>query len=159
VTPVRLVSHFQLPANDWRSEIKLSWYQGGAMPSEPIPGVLRGIGHGALFSGTKAWLVSDFGSHVIIPKDAKASDRFSRTGIRGGYDHEDEWIAACKGGPKPSCDFEYGGRMIETMLLGLVAYRAGEEIKYDSLAGKVMNHAAADELLHKTYRDGWPLVG
>ena len=159
VTPVRLVSQFRIPANDWRGEIKLSWHQGGAMPSEPIAGVLRGIGHGALFSGTKAWLVSDFGSHVIIPKDAKASDRFSRTGIRGGYDHEDEWIAACKGGPKPSCDFDYGGRMIETMLLGLVAYRAGEELKYDSLAGRVTNHATANELLHKAYREGWSLLG
>lgn len=159
VTPVRLASHFQIPANDWRSGIKLSWYQGGVMPNEPVAGALRGIGHGALFAGTKGWLVSDFGSHVVIPKDAKEGDRFSRTGIKGGYDHQGEWIAACKGGPKPSCNFDYSGKMIETMLLGLVAYRAGEELKYDSVSGKVTNNATADELLNKAYREGWPLVG
>ena len=159
VTPVKLTAHFQIPANDWRSEIKLSWYQGGAMPSEPIPGALRGIGHGVLFVGTKGWLVSDFGSHVIIPKDAKESDRFSRTGIKGGYDHQGEWIAACKGGSKASCNFDYSGKMIETMLLGLVAYRAGEELKYDAAAGKVTNSETANALLNKAYREGWPLVG
>ncbi|MGB6223003.1 Gfo/Idh/MocA family protein [Haloferula sp.] len=159
VTPVRLTAHFQIPANDWRPEIKLSWFQGGAMPAEPIPGALRGIGHGVLFAGTEGWLVSDFGSHVIIPKDAKEGDRYSRTGIKGGYDHQGEWIAACKGGAKPSCNFDYSGRMIETMLLGLVAYRTGEKIEYDGTIGRVTNSEMANSLLSKSYREGWPLVG
>ena len=95
------------------------------MPSEPIPMAFRGIDHGAVFTGSKGWLVADFGSHVIIPKDAKETDRISRTGVKGGTDHAGEWIAACKGGPEPSSNFDYGGKMIETMLLGLVAYREG----------------------------------
>ncbi|MEP4078113.1 Gfo/Idh/MocA family oxidoreductase [Haloferula sp.] len=159
VTPVKLTSHFQIPANDWRPEIKLSWYQGGMMPKEPIAGALRGIGHGVLFEGTDAWLVSDFGSHVIIPKSASEGDRFSRTGIKGGYSHQGEWIAACKGGPKPACNFDYSGKMIETMLLGLVAYRAGEKLEYDAAAGKVTNNGMGNDLLNKAYREGWPLVG
>ena len=159
VTPVKLAAHFQIPANDWRGEIKLSWFQGGAMPEEPIPGALRGIGHGVLFAGTKGWLVSDFGSHVIIPKTASEADRFSRTGIKGGYSHQGEWIAACKGGPKASCNFDYSGKMFETMLLGLVAYRAGEKLEYDAASGKVTNNQMGDSLLNKAYREGWPLIG
>ena len=153
VTPVRLAAHFQIPANDWRGEIKLSWFQGGAMPEEPVSNVLRGIGHGALFTGTKGWLVSDFGSHVIIPKTAAEGDRFTRTGVKGGYSHQGEWLAACKGGPKTSCNFDYAGQMIETMLLGLVAYRAGSRLEYDASAGKVTNHKDANSLLAHAYRE------
>ena len=46
-----------------------------------------------------------------------------------------EWIDACKGknngvthgtSSKTHCDFDYTGTMIEQMLLGLVAHRAGK---------------------------------
>lgn len=159
VTPVKLAAHFQIPANDWRKEIKLSWFQGGAMPDEPVTNALRGIGHGAMFEGTDAWLVSDFGSHVVIPKSAKEGDRFSRTGVKGKYSHQGEWIAACKGGPKSSCHFDYAGQMIETMLLGLVAYRAGGKIEYDASTGTVTNNEKANSLIHRAYREGWSLTG
>ena len=129
------------------------------MPDEPVKNALRGIAHGAMFMGSEGWLVSDFGSHVIIPKSAKDGDRFSRTGVKGGYSHQGEWLAACKGGPKTSCDFDYAGQMIETMLLGLVAYRAGERIDYDYATGRVTNHPEANNFLNKTYREGWPLIG
>ncbi|MGB1129520.1 MAG: Gfo/Idh/MocA family protein [Haloferula sp.] len=160
VTPVRLASHFQIPANDWRGEIKLSWYQGGAMPEEPIEGALRGISHGAVFEGTDAWLVSDYGgTHAIIPKNAKEGERFKRTAVKGGYHHQGEWIDSCKGDLKTSCHFDYAGRMIETMLLGLVAYRAGGEIQYDPQSGKVTNDDKANSYLSRRYRDGWSLQG
>jgi hypothetical protein len=32
VTPVKLEMHWDIPANDWRQAIRVSWYQGGAMP-------------------------------------------------------------------------------------------------------------------------------
>lgn len=52
VTPVELTMHFQRPANDWRRAIKVSWYQGGAMPESPSNWLdLTKIGHGAMFGG------------------------------------------------------------------------------------------------------------
>ena len=35
--PVKLETHFEIPANDWRQAIRVSWYQGGAMPESPVP--------------------------------------------------------------------------------------------------------------------------
>ena len=70
-----------------------------------------------------------------------------------------QWIDACKGDLKTSCDFDYAGRMIETLMLGLVAHRAGRELIYDSAAGKVSNDSAANEYLSKKYREGWVLNG
>ena len=72
---------------------------------------------------------------------------------------QQEWIDACKGNKKTSCDFDYGGKLIETMLLGLVAYRVGKKLDYDGAAGRVTNSAEGDELLKRAYRSGWTLNG
>jgi predicted dehydrogenase len=159
VTPVKLAAHFKIPANSWRPAVKLSWYQGGALPPAPTDNALRGIGHGAMFTGSKGVLIADFGSHVIIPTGTPADARISREGVKGGFNFQGEWLAACKGGPQPSCNFDYSGKMIEMMMLGLIAYRSGSEIEYDPAAGKITNNAAADALIRSKYRDGWPLVG
>jgi hypothetical protein len=49
--------------------------------------------------------------------------------------------------------------MIEMMLLGLVAYRAGKKIQYDGAAGRVTDCPEANEFLSRTYREGWTLNG
>jgi hypothetical protein len=49
--------------------------------------------------------------------------------------------------------------MIEQLLLGLVAYRHGQKIAYDSAAGRITNSEEANQLLRRTYRDGWTLQG
>jgi hypothetical protein len=159
VSPVKLAAHFKIPANDWRPEVKLSWYQGGALPEAPTDQALRGVGHGAMFTGSKGVLVADFGSHVIIPPGTPRDARLSRQGVKGGFDFQGEWLAACKGGPEPSCNFDYAGKMIEMMMLGLVAYRTGKELDYDGKAGRVTNSPEGNDSLRRKYRDGWPLVG
>ena len=70
-----------------------------------------------------------------------------------------QWFNACKTDLKTDCDFDYAGRMIETLMLGLVAHQAGKELKYDAVAGKITNDPAANALLTKEYRDGWILNG
>ena len=74
-------------------------------------------------------------------------------------DFQEEWINACKTGSKTSCDFDYNGRMMEMMYLGLVAYRVGEEVTYDGKKGKIVGNKAANALLKRKYREGWPLNG
>ena len=49
--------------------------------------------------------------------------------------------------------------MIETMLLGLVAYRAGKKISYDGDKGVVTDNPEANALLSRKYREGWTLNG
>ncbi len=70
-----------------------------------------------------------------------------------------QWINACKGNLTTSCNFDYGGKMIEMMLLGLVAYRVGKKISYDGATGKVTDCPEANELLSRKYREGWTLNG
>jgi predicted dehydrogenase len=165
VTPVELSTHFDIPANDWRPAIRLSWHQGGAMPESPRDFIdLRKIGHGAMFKGSEGFLVADFTNRVVIPYGKKADMTYykprSEAQLLAPIGHfQKEWTNACKGDLKTSCNFDYAGAMIEVMLLGLVAYRAAAKIDYDGAAGRVTNNAQANDLLRRTYREGWTLNG
>lgn len=165
VTPVKLETDFEFPANDWRPGIKVSWYQGGAMPEAPAPFIdLKKIGHGAMFEGSQGCLVADFSNRMLYPVGRRANLTYYRPRTEDKLipplgDFQMEWINACKGGLKTSCDFEYSGNLIETMLLGLVAYRVGKKITYDGAAGRVTDNPEANELLRRTYRPGWTLNG
>ena len=165
VTPVKLEMVFELPANKWRGPIKVIWYQGGAMPESSMDFIdLNKIGHGAMFKGSKGFVVSSFDNRMIIPfgNDAdmtyyKGRDR--KDVIEPMGDFQQEWIDACKGDLKTSCDLEYSGDMMEQMILGLVAYRVGKELKYDPAKGRVTNSDEANALLSRKYRPGWVLDG
>jgi predicted dehydrogenase len=163
VTPVEMESHFQLPANDWRGPIRVSWYQGGMMPRSPRNYIdLNRIGHGAMFKGTKGFLIADFDSRIIVPfgNDADMSYYERREEMLPDIGHfQKEWSNACKGDLKTSCDFDYSGTMIETMLMGHVAYRAGEKLEYDPVAGRVTNCDKANEYISREYRKGWTIDG
>ena len=71
--------------------------------------------------------------------------------------HCQEWLDACKGGPKPLADFDYSGPLTEMVLLGNVAIRAGKNLTWDGANMKVTNVPEANEYLHREYRQGWSL--
>ena len=79
-----------------------------------------------------------------------------------------DWLDACKGlnnnvvhgtSSKTHCDFDYSGQMIEQMLLGLVAHRAGKRLEYDGASGRVTNSSEANDWLKREYRANWKLNG
>jgi predicted dehydrogenase len=165
VTPVGLTMHFEHPANDWRGPIRVSWYQGGHMPSSPTPFVdLNKIGHGAMFDGDKGTLVADFNTRALFPARNKADMTYYKPRAADKLlppieDFQMEWVNACKGNLKTSCDFDYASHMVEQMCLGLVAYRVGKKIEYDGATGRVTNSEDANALLSRPYRKGWTLNG
>ncbi len=165
VSPVKLQMHFEIPANNWRPAIRLAWYQGGAMPESPAKFIdLNKIGHGAMFEGSKGYLVADFSNRILFPNGKAADMTYYKPRAKDALipplgEFQKEWINACKGSLKTSCDFDYGGKMIEMMMLGLVAYRTGKKINYDGKEGRVTDNEEANNLLRRTYRPGWKLNG
>ncbi|HET8550342.1 MAG TPA: Gfo/Idh/MocA family oxidoreductase [Bryobacteraceae bacterium] len=86
----------------------------------------------------------------------------------GGDLFQKEWIDACKGksnnvvhgtSSKTHCDFDYSGTMIEQMLLGLVAHRAGKRLEYDPASGRITNAPEANDYVKREYRPNWTLNG
>jgi predicted dehydrogenase len=165
VTPVELETHFDFPANSWRGPIKISWYQGGLMPRTPKEYVdLKKIDHGAMFKGTKGFLVCNFDSRIILPIGKETDMTYYKPRPKDKVlpaigNFQKEWINGCKGNLKTSCDMEYSGNCIEMMLLGMVAYRVGKKLEYDGATGQVKNSPEANALLGKKYRQGWTLNG
>jgi hypothetical protein len=165
VSPVELEAHFEHPANDWRGPIRVGWYQGGAMPRSPRHYVdLVDIDHGAMFKGSKGYLIASFDTRILLPfgddADLTYYDRPSEEEVAPPMGHfQKEWTKACKTDLKTTCDFDYGGTALEQMLLGLVAYRVGKKIEYDGDAGRVTNSAEGNRLLSREYRRGWTLEG
>ena len=73
--------------------------------------------------------------------------------------HEQEWIAACKGGPTPSSDFEVAVPLTETILLGNIAIRAQEnrKLEWDGEKMEITNLPEANRFVRREYRSGWEL--
>jgi predicted dehydrogenase len=165
VTPVELTATFEHPANDWRGPIGVSWYQGGAMPNSPRSYVdLNRIDHGAMFKGSRGWIIASFDDRLIVPFGDRADMTYyrprSEDQVIPAMGHfQKEWTNACKGDLKTSCDFDYSGTLIEQMLLAHVAYRVGEKIEYDGKTGRVTNNDKANGHLARQYRSGWTLDG
>jgi hypothetical protein len=89
-------------------------------------------------------------------------------GVPGPDPFQKDWIDACKGltnnakhgtSSKTHCDFDYAGTMMEQMLLGLVAHRAGKRLEYDPATGRITNSTEANDWLKRTYRPNWKLDG
>jgi len=167
VTPVDLHSTFEMPTNDWRPAIRVNWWQGALKPRLPRGYVdIRKIGHGAMFKGSHGFVICDFGSRLIIPFGDRDDMTYYKPRPKDKLlpplgNFQMQWVNACKdpANKKTACDFDYSGQMIETMLLGLVAYRVGKKIAYDPEKGVVTNNPEANALLKRKYREGWTLNG
>ena len=67
------------------------------------------------------------------------------------------WINAIKGKDQLSSGFEYGARLTEIMLLGIVSLRAKSRLHYDAAAMRVTNNEVANQYLTREYRAGYSL--
>ena len=167
VTPVNMSASYLFPANAWRKQIRVTWYQGGAMPGSPLKWVnLDQIGHGAWFKGERGFVIADFNNLILYPFGKNADLTYYRPPTKDqvlpdlGH-FQKQWTNACKNGrpQETACNFKYSADMIETMCLGLVAHRAGAALTYDGKAGVITNQRDANAYLTKPYRSGYPMEG
>ncbi|GAC1648314.1 MAG: Gfo/Idh/MocA family oxidoreductase [Gemmatimonadaceae bacterium] len=163
--PAAMTVHYQFAARGTQPPVKLSWYDGGLMPPRsdllPFDLVLDRSG-GVMFVGDKGVLLHEtYGKNPrILPEslmDEAAAVPHSYARIQES--HEMNWANACKGKGKACSPFEYASPLTETMLLGLVALRAGQgrKIYYDSENMRVTNAPEANQYLMREYRPGWTL--
>ncbi len=97
------------------------------------------------------------GNPRLIPEEKMKGFKMPEPFLGRGENHYQQWINACKGGPKPTADFDYSGPLSETILFGNVAARAGKKLLWDGPNLKVTNAPEANEYLRREYRKGWTL--
>ena len=163
--PVAGITHFEF-GNAPGGPLRLTWYDGGLMPPTPLnlpAGVAMNPGGGVLFVGDKGMLMHEtYGEKPVLIGDGVAERAAaipqSLPRIAGSRDgHEMNWIAAIRGEAKASSPFAEATLLNETMLLGMVALRAGQPIQYDGAAGQITNMPDANRFLEREYRAGWTL--
>lgn len=156
---------YEFPARGDMPPCTMIWYDGGKKPPESLMmGEEKLPGTGAILVGTKGTLVSygDYGGerNLLLKKEAFADFKAPNPTLpRAEGGHFKEFADACKGGSPALSNFEYAGRLTETLLLGNVAMRANQKIEWSAKELKVTNLPEANKFLHREYRKGWTDLG
>lgn len=155
--PERLRVEWDFPEHEGRAALKVFWHDGGLRPEAlSEPGMPR-WGDGVLFVGEKGMMLADYGRYKLLPESEFADFEPPPRVIPDSIGHHREWIEACKTGSPTTCDFNYSANLSEAVLLGTVAFRAGEAIEWDAEALRVTNHSGANAFVGREYRKGWEL--
>jgi predicted dehydrogenase len=158
--PLAMLIGYEFAARGNQPPVRLTWYDGGLLPvlSQDIP--LPREGGGGVFVGDKGFMTYEtYGNNPkIYPESlAQEAEKVPKTFPRVTTSHEANWANACKGEGTASSPFEYASKLTETMLLGIVALRAGQSKKllYDGAKMQVTNVPEANRWLSREYRQGW----
>jgi hypothetical protein len=131
------------------------------MPPRPdeLPADEKLPGRGVLFVGDKGvMLCGGAGGNPRLLPDSKM-DAYHRpaASIKRSRGHHRDWLDAIKGGDPASANFEYGARLTEVTLLGILSLRTGHKIYWDAENMKASNLPEADAVIKETYRSGWDI--
>jgi predicted dehydrogenase len=152
-----LQADYEYPARGDLPPVHLTWYSGVAGPDLAGKVTYGGFDSGVLFEGEKGNLLADYGHYQLLPEAEFKDFKPPRPTIPASVGHHKEWLQAIKHGGTPTCNFDYGGALAETVLLGNVAFRCGQKLIWDSAAAKVTNTPEAARYLQTEYRKGWRL--
>jgi len=162
--PSASIIRFEFPARGDMPPVELNWYDGGLKPRRPIEledGREMGEEHeGLLFVGDQGTIMCGFNGEnpKLIPESRMSAFVPPPKTLPRSIGHYREWIEAAKGGPPGAANFEYESAVAEAVLLGNVALRAQEKLRWDTANLKVTNLPTAQALINPGYRGEWGSV-
>ncbi|WP_166830811.1 Gfo/Idh/MocA family oxidoreductase [Thalassoroseus pseudoceratinae] len=162
--PAWSIITFQFPEKDGRGPVKVVWYDGGKLPPKELLEGESPSGSGCVVVGSKGKMYSrdDYGrTRIMLPKDEFADYKEPEKTLPRTNGHYEEFMMAAKAGdPKMTMsNFDYAGRLTETILLGNVAMRAGQKIEWDAKNMKVTNmDDGGESLIRRKYREGFDIA-
>ncbi len=157
---------FEFAAKGKRGPVKLVWYEGNQRIPRPaeLEAGRGGVGTGAVVVGDRGKIM--YGSHGaggcrLIPEAKMQAYKRPEPKIprvpQGN--HQRDWLDAVRAGRQSGSPFEYGGRLSEIGLLGVIAIRmSGQKLAYDEKAMRFTNNDEANRLLSPPFRSGWSLA-
>jgi predicted dehydrogenase len=161
-TPIAATCHYKFPARGAQPPVDLFWYDGGIRPPRPDclePERNLPRNGGSLLVGDDCAILSGVwsASPRIIPEEKMQEYAQPPATIPRSRGHHRDWIDACKGGPPASSNFEYGARLTEIVLLGVVALRTGITLHWDGPNMKATNAPQIEPVIHGHFRKGWEI--
>ena len=138
-------------------DFQWTWYDGAHSPPEgpdlELPEGQSLPQQGAMFVGEVGrMLLPHIAGPQLLPRSLYA--KLKKPDMGRPVDHYGQWIDAIFGSKtKPAANFDYSGKMVEGVLLGVVAGLYPEtRIKWDTAKGKVENLPAANDFIKREYR-------
>ncbi len=154
IHPREFKVHYEFPARGGLPPVTVTWHDSGFTPPRPKdlePG--RRVSS-PLYIGEKGTLMN----HVLIPESRRKAYGAPPKVLPRSPGHYQEWIDACRGGAPAGSDFtKHSGLLTETPLLGNIAMRVGKKLQWDGPNMRFTNSEAANQYLHRPYREGWTL--
>jgi len=160
--PIAAIITYRFPARGTLPPVTMTWYDGGLMPPAPaeMPAGQRLPDNGVLYVGSRGKIFhgSHGGMPHVLPAELqKLAQAVPKTMARSPG-HYEEFVRACRGGPRPVANFDYTGPLTETVLLGVLSLRApGTRLEWDSEKLRVKNAAELNRFVRSEYRKGWAL--
>jgi predicted dehydrogenase len=155
--PDVLRADYHYPERGKLPGVHLTWYSGAVGPDLDRTEPFHDYANGVLFEGEKGQLLADYDRHLLLPEDQFKDFKPPAPTIPNSVGHHKEWLEAIRNGGATTCNFDYSGCLAETVLLGNVAFHAGQKITWDETAGKVTDVKEANRFLRREYRKGWEL--
>lgn len=157
--------HFAAKGN--RGPVVLHWFE-GRQDWTKVGRIGKFGAENAAHLGRACWMVgtkgmigcgTHAGAPAILPNDVRTAwqtqpPAASIPRVEGGPFRE--WLRAIKQtGPEPGSNFNYGAKLTEIILLGVLAQRFKTRIEWDAKAGRVTNHPELNAFVKEPVREGW----
>ncbi len=162
IAPHGEVCYYQFGPRGDKPPVLVTWYTGGLRPAcpeemgegRPLPD------RGALFVGDKGLMLCEGagGPPRLLPLEKTRQYKKPREMLPRSKGHHRDWLLAAKGGPAASAGFEYGARLTELVLLGVLSLRTGKKIYWDAAKFKARGLPEADAIIKEQYRKGWEIA-
>lgn len=162
ITPYGEIGYYQWPGTTEQGPLKLTWYSGGLRPPRPhqLPEEITLSSRGALYVGEKGIMLYQGRGEApsLFPESLNRSTEGLKPTIAPTSGHHRDWVDAIKGNGVASSNFEYGARLTEITLLGVLSLRVGgKKIYWDAHAMKAKGLPEADRFIRETVREGWEM--
>lgn len=160
IAPHGSMIFYDFEARGTQPAIKFTWYDGGLRPRpHEALGKFALPRRGVMFVGDKGVVQCDGagGAPRVFPESLRAGVVKPPQTLRRVEGHHRDWIDACKGGTAASSNFEYGARLTEIGLLGVLSLRLRKPIEWDAAAMAVKGMPNAEPMIRGTYRKGWEI--
>lgn len=163
IAPYGEIGYYAFAARGEQQPLKLTWYSGGLRPPrhELLPEDVHFSRRGMMFVGDKGLILCEGTERtpVIYPESLRTSFTPPEPTLARSKGHFRDWVDAIKGGPAASANFDYGARLTEITLLGVLSLRLGGQIiHWDAENMKAKGLPAADEFIREPVRKGWEMA-
>ena len=146
------VIHYAAGDVRWESGGEVAVFHGG---TNAITGQQSIITVNSIIGTKGVMVLPHVGKPILLPEDKYQGYEMPKL---ESVNHWHSFVEAVRGNGKTSANFDYAGRLTETVLLGNVALRAGKKIQWDGDKMRITNDEAANQFVTREYRKGFEIA-